>query len=361
MDALIHAMFERFGDSSLVQPQIHPRWNDDQTKRRYVVQAGKPAQLLVRGRNLWRNPIVLIGSQSAVTYQVQPDMEGLLAQFEDVLPVPSEPGNDTTAPTVDLRVVTSDGETVLKDAVTVLMGNDAGHPIPFVKITNIWSVVGQTINVSLDVTAAPKSYSSYILTLRSIGAFNIPVWTNSDPLALQKGKLSFKLPAKDVAEKVTADVWLKASPSAEAVSVLIGGEQPLILFTNESQAQFQLETNSITISTNAAVREAASSLKVIAPDVELFWDAWPGLKAAFQQQKAQLELKVGNRSAVLSAFTFEPPNQTAKFELIYSNLVTNLGLTNDSDTANAAASILFTSRKSLSVPAGATSIKRKDK
>jgi hypothetical protein len=86
-------------------PQINPRWDKDAKKRGYVLQAGQPAQLLILGRNLWRNPKIFIGSQgtsSGYDYTILPDMQGLVARFTNVQTVATAPGADASpSPSAD--------------------------------------------------------------------------------------------------------------------------------------------------------------------------------------------------------------------------------------------------------------------
>ncbi len=59
------------------EPRPHTRqllkWNE-----------GAPATIVIPGQNLWRNPVVLLGSQQADEVTVLPDMRGIVAKFKEV-------------------------------------------------------------------------------------------------------------------------------------------------------------------------------------------------------------------------------------------------------------------------------------
>ena len=80
------------------------------------LQAGKPAEVLIRGQNLWRNPKVFIGGQGTEDVTVLPDMEGLAAKFATVNMPPRKSKEN---PVVDLTVVTSEGVAALRSVVQI--------------------------------------------------------------------------------------------------------------------------------------------------------------------------------------------------------------------------------------------------
>lgn len=83
----------------------------------FRLQAGKPADILIRGQNLWRNPKVFVGGQPANLVTVLPDMNGLSAHFDNVA-IPPRKSKET--PLLDLVVVTSEGADTLRRAVQLL-------------------------------------------------------------------------------------------------------------------------------------------------------------------------------------------------------------------------------------------------
>jgi hypothetical protein len=93
------------------QPAIHPRWDEDPSRRMIYLRAGKdlPRQsIIVRGTDLWRNPVVFLGTQKATSLEVLPDMRGLVAHFDQVQ-LPASPDLKEAA-VLDLTIVTSGGD-----------------------------------------------------------------------------------------------------------------------------------------------------------------------------------------------------------------------------------------------------------
>jgi hypothetical protein len=97
-------------------PFIEPPMDSKHQFQRWRVQAKQPADILIYGANLWRNPRVFLGGQPADSVTVLPDMRGLSARFNSIT-MPLTKSNET--PYLDLAVVTSEGIATLKEAVEV--------------------------------------------------------------------------------------------------------------------------------------------------------------------------------------------------------------------------------------------------
>jgi hypothetical protein len=335
MDALTRALLEDSDPVWFGSPQINPRWDCDPRKQGYVLQAGQPAQLLILGRNLWRNPKIFIGSQGTTTeydYTILPDMQGLVARIPSILPIPSLPGGDGKPAKVDLRVVTSDGEAVLKDAVTILSGTPAGAVGSFVGVLTNWAVAGASTAFALSTSQAPEDYVDYELYLAPNGTDMIPVATNASP---QGAQLGFTLPNGGIWANPTralVNVKLRTSPQKRPVSVLNGGEQPIVVFTSAAQSQFHLSNASVNVPTNSA---AATNITILPPDPgtnpnlpDLFWAAWPGLDGG----SALLQLTPASGPPVILSDINKKPlimcRECANFGFsINSSIAASLGVT----------------------------------
>jgi hypothetical protein len=57
-----------------------------------VVEIGRAANLLITGGRLWRSPVVRLGAQQAQSIEVLPDMQGIVAKFDCVLPAAGTAG-----------------------------------------------------------------------------------------------------------------------------------------------------------------------------------------------------------------------------------------------------------------------------
>jgi hypothetical protein len=97
-------------------PFIEPQNSPVNERPMIRLQAGKPAEVMIRGQNLWRNPKVFIGGQSTEDVTVLPDMEGLSAKFTSVTMPPRKSKEN---PVVDLTVVTSEGIASLRSVVQI--------------------------------------------------------------------------------------------------------------------------------------------------------------------------------------------------------------------------------------------------
>jgi hypothetical protein len=70
----------------------YPFLNDAEMIKPITVESGRPARIVIRGGRLWRSPIVTLGTQLAKSVEVLPDMEGIVAYFDCVLPEPGTSG-----------------------------------------------------------------------------------------------------------------------------------------------------------------------------------------------------------------------------------------------------------------------------
>jgi hypothetical protein len=317
LDALTSAWLCR-ADPNSSQPQIYPDWHPNRQTQGYALVVGQSAQIVIRGRNLWRNPQIFIGTQSVTgdknyNYQVLPDMGGLIVYVDQVQQPPNLATNSSAK--ADLRVITSDGEALLRDAVTIYSGlPQANSPSPaYVQMTNFFGVIGGTISFPANTNVVVPFTTTYQLALGATSQRPAPV--PQPAVMAQNGVITFAMPTNNAAPWTNAayarvDVWAQMSPTAEPVSVLAGGEQTFVVFTNNAQGQFIFTTNLLNISTNTAVTNAALVVSLpagVSPD--LFWNARPGLQAALQTGTASLTLTNAGGSAPLTSSAFTTNNQ----------------------------------------------------
>ena len=338
-------------------PQIIPQWDNDTNKWGYVVQSGLPAQLLILGRDLWRNPKIFIGSQgtrSEYDYMVLPDMQGLLVTFPSVTAVSVAPGVDQHAPKVDLRVVTSDGEAVLKNAVTVLAGaatnTAAGAPKSFVTPQNNWFLSGGALSLAVDTTQMPSNYAAFVLCLSSPPDKENPLIT-AVPAKLTGSQLTFSpvpvLPAGGNPVEVALDVRLRGNPDSKPVSTLPNAPQKVVEFYTLDQSQFKVSAGSLSVTIpGAAGSKVMIGIEAPAlPDQTLFWDAWPGLDGA----TATLELTSTSGGSVLTLggdanatpIVVNHANMPLKF-YIDSTLAAKIGVAKAGTSAVCKTAVIFT-------------------
>jgi len=114
-------------DDALHRPVILPPWDQGDDEDRFYVLNGQKATMMIRGKDLWRHPKVFLGTQRASSVEILPDLGGLLITFDTIHAPYHSRSNEQL---LDLFVITSQGEAVLKDAVQVLpesmLGDTAG-------------------------------------------------------------------------------------------------------------------------------------------------------------------------------------------------------------------------------------------
>ncbi|HEX3625749.1 MAG TPA: hypothetical protein VH280_10015 [Verrucomicrobiae bacterium] len=327
-------------DSENMQPEIYPTWDPDQSKG-YIVQAGAPATLVIMGRNLWRNPQVFIGSQSAQqgdTYSVLPDMQGIVAKFGQIQNVSSFNTNSGAPVTLDLRVVTSDGEAVLRDAVTIISTAPTANPQGFVVMTNAFAVAGGTVTFAVLTNAAVPAFASYQLGLSPMGARPAPV---SQTSTIANGSLTFQIPSYTNSIWANAtegriDVYIQTSATAEPASVLRGGEQNFVIFTNSAQSQFVFSPGVVKFSgTNLSANQTLGIGLPTLPTPALFWDAHLGLQSLLKNGSAQLTLTStdGKTSTNLLSSSIDVANSQILF--CFTNAANIQAITNAFNLQNA--------------------------
>lgn len=372
--AVTRALMEEY-NPGYTKPQIYPAWDPNQNTRGYVVQAGAPATLLILGQNLWRNPVVFIGSQSTAdtfNYNVLPDMQGIVANFSQGVNYPPTLSTNSGQPvTVDLRVVTSDGEAVLRDGVTIISGNSVASPSQgFVSMTNFFGMPGS--NITFNVSAVPLGsvLATYQLALSPANARPQPVCTNT----IKNGVLTFTLPAANANLGTTSsvariDVWMQQTPGSEPVSVLQGGEQNFIVFNNFTNSEFAWAASSVTFSaTNNSANPNTNNTLIIQPppgtDANLFWSAQPGLSQQLQSSSGQIQLQLANTATPnsitnLNYGTFNGTN----IQFLLSNIPNIQPLTNAFNLTNSGQAVctgtIAVSKYSVPV-AGNITFARKD-
>lgn len=135
---------------------------------RMRVDVGKPASFEIRGRNLWRNTTVLLGSQVADYIVVLPSMEGILARFDRV----SEPTTVKTTKSrdVDLVVWTSEGRARAGRVEIASASKQDAQPLTARPERNR-VVVDETTDISL--SAPLNGFHSVEARLRSL-ALSVP-------------------------------------------------------------------------------------------------------------------------------------------------------------------------------------------
>jgi len=115
LDSIIISSIER------PPPRIFSQLMDNST-----LTACSPASILVPGEHLWRNTVVTLGGQRASRIIVLPDMRGIVAEFDSLLPTGAP---DTAAAPDDrlVRVWTTEGSDTASKAIRVMQATNPTH------------------------------------------------------------------------------------------------------------------------------------------------------------------------------------------------------------------------------------------
>lgn len=92
--------------------------NDAKKKAIYTAKTGSKLEVLLFGKNLWKNPEVYVGSQKANTIHLLPDMKGIQATFDIISPRQSKKTDDGMRE--DIVITSSEGSDRVVGAVNIL-------------------------------------------------------------------------------------------------------------------------------------------------------------------------------------------------------------------------------------------------
>lgn len=171
---------------------------------RTTVQVGQPARLLIEGENMWKSAEVFLGSQAANRVRVLPNMGGVIAEFDQVLP-------SYGSKTIDISVATSDGFT--KVGVASVASTDA------LKVRSALGVGRRFIgdqSVTLALDPPLKAARSVELWARSkaSASMNAKVAELGSGLDLARDGASMRITPK------TSDIKLKSGDPIDLVLVV---------------------------------------------------------------------------------------------------------------------------------------------
>jgi hypothetical protein len=107
-----------FPNTSAIRPSLHQLQLPN-----IVLRACEPADIVLKGERLWRSTVVTIGAQKSTLIQVMPDMHGIIAHFDQILPANIKEGNssDDKKNTVSVTVWTSEGQKTVLNTVEILL------------------------------------------------------------------------------------------------------------------------------------------------------------------------------------------------------------------------------------------------
>jgi hypothetical protein len=236
--------------------------------------------LLVHGREVWRNPQVLVGSFPAAQVEILPNMQGLIAYFDNFSIPLEKTASDSK---LDLTVVTPFGRDTLNGAVKVTAFSSTrpraevlsrfviANKIPLkVRITSLGERYGSLVAKIASEGSNELQFGSYLRTLSEMFEWSWPNgfvhpsnWENVKEL---KVKVEYK----------KNEMEATATPIAEQTSV--------IYFKDEDSGKLNLVSDSISVERktdgNKMKYDVQNALTIKVPHKysALFFSAYPGLE-----------------------------------------------------------------------------------
>jgi hypothetical protein len=269
----------------------------------FTIVGDEPADIVLRGYELWRNPEVYLGSQRADEVRVMPDMRGIVATFRRVQAPPVGPKGVTE---VDLLVVTSGGDTREPKAVSILpprRSTVVANVDQFASIQRTPATMGSQLTIELAPALIPPGFASQRMMLRALtgipGASEVVEW-NPVP-ALSDRPTSLTLPSlgiKNLASSQLAELLQAGKPGAKfdvalQVQLVANGDwidatksdsRTLYVFPDATHKQLKLSNSEIWLS---GAERPQVSLKL----AEHVVAAYPALQAAILSTEPRLELR----------------------------------------------------------------------
>ena len=237
-------------------------------------------QILIRGKELWRNPQVFLGSQQASKVEVLSDMEGLLAHF-DILPYIEEVHKNSQ---VDLRVVTTFGSALSPQIATILPPPteeaivEPGSRSQAQLIRSFVDNKNKIVQFSID---KPKSYAKTTLNLKDKSGntekYEEEKWDKKDEALGFEITLPSGLGDGDVVEVDLIQIDRKNGPGRS----ILGKQKPSLARFSKEEHRFA-SLLPPTIITFPATSSTTEKIQVSFPKdlLDVLDVAYPGFKEA---------------------------------------------------------------------------------
>jgi len=277
--------------------------------------------IMIRGRDLWRNPMVSVGNMKASTVDVMPDMGGLIAHFTQVQ-VPPHSGKENLP--VNMTVTTTFGSDTLQGAVTVVPKAVTPKQQPFLTIGAHFAQVGQALQFAIDATKLSSTAAANAeLLLRPAGSLDTALQVIvARPSSASQQSVAFNLPS--AANFATAlpgtnlpsvfSVDVKAEDLTGGTSILNSGPQTVVICNNiQTDLAATVNPNPATIpqptvGTPMPVAIELLNTTALCPASEkLLLQAFPDLQRAIDNSLLKVQL---DGTTILSATLRKDPTTT---------------------------------------------------
>lgn len=229
-------------DSNLTQSPVITRRVDTNKGPQYAVVAGKQEKLIITGKNLWKNPQVFIGSQKADLVEVLPDMNGLVATFNEV----NFPGASTDDSTVaDLSIFASGGSDTVAKAVKITNLHPLQSDQGFASLVSKFVVKDGKVKFNVKPGKTFPAYASMKLSFRTD---KNNAWLECNPVVPDRNGNDFfvQFTPKNAFADTPNLVYVKLSqqpfPGADFIDVNTAEGQTLVYFDSSNQNSLKLAT-----------------------------------------------------------------------------------------------------------------------
>lgn len=261
------------------QPSIHDiAWSrTQQGAPTYSLKAGEPGEVLVHGRELWRNPQVFVGSQRANRVTVLADMHSLHARFEEITWTGGKLDRDVPA---DLTVVTSYGFATLDKAVRIAAPEEKKPPAPpQLTVAAVWTVKDAANVVEIPfkmIEPLPTRHGGVELHIRDADTITGFVPVKADQSPARPDEVVFRI--SDVTRQsapipvllgqsrsLETRVMLRANPAADPVEVKVAPRARLAYFSSAAEQMVEVldvaHAGTVTIKADRTVSPAVARLR----------------------------------------------------------------------------------------------------
>ncbi|MCK4762591.1 MAG: hypothetical protein KAW12_10380 [Candidatus Aminicenantes bacterium] len=339
MSSLTKALMNLYGGKHRQPPYIIP----GRGSSTILLEAERTEYVLIKGKRLWRNPEVFIGSQKANNIEILPDMQGLLATFDKVqMPVKPWGVGPKVDPKVDLTVITSNGSATLSKVVAIREApkkKPVSKPKTKAKITNIQAYKSGNFTLSIPAKSIPEKAAAIQLLVKPKGSKDWKVLkTGGHTFGPKKEKITFKeIDYKEGNAELSAELQYKDKKSSSFISIpVVGGvDDSFIYFTSEELFKATLTPLEITCTktgpTGKKVDWIKNNILISFFNPTLFLKATPGLQEAIDGGFELLlsldkDDKDGNASGILKIekekghFKYTKKGKTGTIKIISSKL-----------------------------------------
>ncbi len=260
-------------------------------------------QLVIEGRELWRNPVVYVGNQAADRVELLPSMRGIVATFKNLRMPPTRPGMPI-APQ-DILVSTSVGQDRLADSVFI------APPVqttlqPFARLERPYleRIGAEPVVVTFlyAPSAFPRAYAAVSARVRKVGDTQ---WKSiEESPTFEIGKLSFtpdptKLGFGDKSTDMEFDLLFKFLPTDDWMSMIQPSARFATYYASKNERELAL-ASSATLDFSASqafggkeIEKLREGLRVSLPkDEALFFKAYPGLESALSDRGGTVRIRL---------------------------------------------------------------------